>query len=370
MGTVYAGVGDWPGAAQGARTHGFFRLSGDDDAWQPISSGLPENAEVRSVVIRPDNPEIVYAGTQMGPYRSDDAGRSWTSLRLPGPNRVVWSICLHPIEPETIFVGVGGFSIWRTRDGGASWQELAVPAPGGGIAMPFPTRVVRIVIDPNNPDEIYAGLEVSGIVRSLDGGDTWSDISGDLLALATHERLHSALVSGDPNEGMMDTHALAISRGHPGTVLLANRMGLFRSHDKGARWAEIGIGRFSELTYARDVQASPHDPECLYAALSIAAGQRRRQPLPQPRLRRDLAALRRPPADQQHADDPGPEPERPRSDLVRRPARPGLRHRGRRRDLAPGAAAGRSRGDLRARLQLSRPRTAPDQPPGPLNPST
>ena len=146
-----------------------------------------------------------------------------------------------------------------------------MPAPGGGIAMPFPTRVVRIVIDPNNPDEIYAGLEVSGIVRSLDGGDTWSDISGDLLALATHERLHSALVSGDPNEGMMDTHALAISRGHPGTVLLANRMGLFRSHDKGARWAEIGIGRFSELTYARDVQASPHDPECLYAALSIAA---------------------------------------------------------------------------------------------------
>lgn len=270
-GTVYAGVGAWPGAAKDARTYGFFRLSGNRDSWQPITEGLPENAEVRSVVIRPDNPEIVYAGTQMGPYRSDDGGASWTSLGLPGPNRVVWSICLHPHDSETIFVGVAGFTIFRTRDGGASWQELAVPAPGGGIAMPFPTRVVRIVIDPNKADEIYAGLEVSGVVRSLDGGDTWTDISGDLLALAGHERLQSPLATGDPNEGMMDTHALAISRAHPGTVLLANRMGLFRSHDKGTHWAEMGIGRFSELTYARDVQASPHDPECLYAALSIAA---------------------------------------------------------------------------------------------------
>jgi photosystem II stability/assembly factor-like uncharacterized protein len=48
-------------------------------------------------------------------------------------------------------------------------------------------------------------------------------------------------------------------------------MGLFRSTDRGDSWREIGIGRFSPLTYARDVQASPHEPDCLYSALSIAA---------------------------------------------------------------------------------------------------
>ncbi|NNE85477.1 MAG: hypothetical protein HKN28_16055, partial [Alphaproteobacteria bacterium] len=52
---------------------------------------------------------------------------------------------------------------------------------------------------------------------------------------------------------------------------LANRMGLFRTDDSGEHWSELGIGRFSPLTYARDVQVSPHDPQRFYAALSIAA---------------------------------------------------------------------------------------------------
>jgi photosystem II stability/assembly factor-like uncharacterized protein len=259
------------GAPDGLKTSGILRLSSDSGEWVELREGLPENVEVRCIVVRPDNPEVVYAGTQNGTYRSDDGGDSWRSLGLPGPQLVVWSICLDPRDPDTLFVGVEGFSIFRTRDGGKSWQELPVPTPAGVPAMPFPTRVIRIVADPANPDEIYAGLEVNGVVRSLDGGDNWSDISGSLLALAKHKHLQSGEVTDDPNEGMMDTHALTISRAHPGTVILANRMGLFRSADKGDNWQEMGIGRFSPLTYARDVQASPHDPECLYSALSIAA---------------------------------------------------------------------------------------------------
>ena len=69
----------------------------------------------------------------------------------------------------------------------------------------------------------------------------------------------------------MDTHALTVSPNQPGTIYLANRMGLFRSSDRGDHWSELGIGRFSPLTYARDVQVSPHDPGRYYAALSVAA---------------------------------------------------------------------------------------------------
>ena len=270
-GKVFAVVANFMGAPDGLHTSGLWRLSPDSGDWEALSEGLPENVEVRCIVVRPDDPDVIYAGTQQGPYRSDDGGDSWRSLGLPGTKQIVWSICLDPRDPDTLFVGVEGFSIFRTRDGGRSWQELPVPTPAGVPAMPFPTRVIRIVADPNNPDEIYAGLEVNGVVRSLDGGDTWSDISSDLLALAKHEHLQSGEVTNDPNEGMMDTHALAISRAHPGTVILANRMGLFRSADKGDNWQEMEIGRFSPLTYARDVQVSPHDPECLYSALSIAA---------------------------------------------------------------------------------------------------
>jgi photosystem II stability/assembly factor-like uncharacterized protein len=70
---------------------------------------------------------------------------------------------------------------------------------------------------------------------------------------------------------MLDGHALACSAAAPGTVFLANRMGLFRSSDKGAHWEDMEIGRFSPLTYGRDIRTSPIDPKIMYAALSPAA---------------------------------------------------------------------------------------------------
>jgi len=64
---------------------------------------------------------------------------------------------------------------------------------------------------------------------------------------------------------------LAVSAARPGTVFLANRLGLFRSDDRGDTWSDMDIGRFSELTYARDVKVSPHDDRTLLGAFSIAA---------------------------------------------------------------------------------------------------
>lgn len=47
--------------------------------------------------------------------------------------------------------------------------------------MGFPTRMIRLAIDPTHPDELYAGIEVGGLVRSLDGGVTWTDCNAPLL---------------------------------------------------------------------------------------------------------------------------------------------------------------------------------------------
>ena len=70
---------------------------------------------------------------------------------------------------------------------------------------------------------------------------------------------------------MMDGHALCVSSETPGTIYLAVRMGLFRSQDRGGRWEDVEVGRFSPLTYSRDVRVSPQDPRVLYACLSPAA---------------------------------------------------------------------------------------------------
>ena len=137
--------------------------------------------------------------------------------------------------------------------------------------MGFPCRVMRLAVDPAQPESIYATLEVAGVMRSLDGGESWSDCSAGLLKLAELPHLKSKIQSDTEAEGMMDGHALAVSAATPGTVYLAVRMGMFRSSDKGQSWQDMEVGRFSPLTYARDVRVSPQDPRTLYACLSPAA---------------------------------------------------------------------------------------------------
>jgi photosystem II stability/assembly factor-like uncharacterized protein len=128
-----------------------------------------------------------------------------------------------------------------------------------------------LAIDPSNPNEIYAGLEVGGVIRSLDGGETWTDCTKELIKFTQQEHLQSQLISDTNREGIMDSHALTVSAARPGTVFLATRMGLFCSADRGETWQEMGIWQQSPLAYARDIQVAPDNPHTLYAALSDAA---------------------------------------------------------------------------------------------------
>ena len=266
---VLAGAAYWDKAAKGARTQGLFSLNKASGEWRPVTNGLPDELEVRCIALR--GTEAIYVGTQHGPYRSADGGETWVKLPLPGTETVVWSIL--PVGANTLFVGAQNTTIYRSDDDGASFRQLDVPTPEGACAMAFPNRVIRMASDPGNADEIYAALEVSGVVRSLDGGETWRDCSAGLIELARQDRLKSQIGTQDDNEGMMDSHALLVSPTRPGVLLLANRMGLFRSPDKGGHWEEMGIERFSELTYARDLRIFPHDPDTLFAALSNTAAK-------------------------------------------------------------------------------------------------
>src|SRR5262245_4755541 len=86
---VYAGLageGEYIGAG------GLCRYAMHSGEWQSVSHGLPENPQVRALLIHPQNPAIVYAGTHKGPYRSDDRGEHWTALDAPPQETDVWSL--------------------------------------------------------------------------------------------------------------------------------------------------------------------------------------------------------------------------------------------------------------------------------------
>jgi photosystem II stability/assembly factor-like uncharacterized protein len=268
---VYAGAAQFSAETGTTRSGGLFRRTVGDGSWQRLGGGLPDDVEVRAIAVHPRDSRLIYAGTQHGPYRSQDGGDHWTALGFPDRGMTVWSFLFHPRDANVLYAGTAPAAAYRSDNGGDTWRRLSALRAPGHVQMSFDTRVTRLAADPANPQELYAGLEVDGVLRSLDGGESWEDVSGDLIKLAERPHLRSRIVSDTEIEGMMDTHALCVSSAQPGAVFLAVRMGLFRSADRGATWEDMEIGRFSPLTYARDVQVSPHDPRTLYACLSPAA---------------------------------------------------------------------------------------------------
>jgi photosystem II stability/assembly factor-like uncharacterized protein len=264
---VYVGAARWTGGSLG----GVFRRRVGDDAWVRLTKGLPDPADVQAITVHPATPDVVYVATHRGPYRSVDRGERWERLDFPDDGTQVWSLLVHPGDPRVLYAGTSPVGVFRSDDGGDTWRRLPRATQPDRVKMSFPCRVMRLAADAARPDEVYAAIEVGGAMRSLDGGETWDDCSADLVTLAERPHLRSRLQSDTESEGMLDAHALCVTGARPGAVFLAVRMGLFRSVDRGATWTDMEVGRFSPVTYARDVRVSPHDPRTLFACLSPAS---------------------------------------------------------------------------------------------------
>jgi photosystem II stability/assembly factor-like uncharacterized protein len=271
---IFAGAGQGEAKFRGKYRGGLYRRGPGDGGWRSLTSGLPQDVEVRTILVHPRDPNVMYVGTGDGPYRSTDGGERWERLGFPERNIVIWTLGIHPTRPEVLYAGAAPVGLYRSTDGGDNWRKVpGAVSPAHCERAGFDTRTIRITFDPSRPDDIYVAIEVSGVIGSRDGGETWTDLSASLIKLAEQPHLQSSVGGRHCGhcEGMLDSHALAISAAAPGTAFLAVRMGLFRSDDRGATWYDTDVGRFSPLKYCRDVIVAPHDPRVMYAALSQAA---------------------------------------------------------------------------------------------------
>jgi photosystem II stability/assembly factor-like uncharacterized protein len=284
--------------------------SPDGGTW--VSVG-PWGGHISQLVSPAGHPEIVYAGTSNGVFRSEDGGEHWAAVNNGLDNRSVYSLAINPADPNILYCACGWYGmLYRTTDGGAQWA-LA------NTGLPADAEVHAIAIDPNTPSTLYAGAFTDGLYKSTDGGTTWAPSTTGLTAslsailvlnpsdpqtlytdgphglyistngastwsllYPTDDTLNSlAIDPSDPihlylataNTGLLQStdggatwnpggppprslSVIAVDPTSPGTLYLGgDRTGIYQSTDHGAHWASLGAALSDETISVVLVQA-------------------------------------------------------------------------------------------------------------------
>lgn len=208
-----------------------------------------------------------------GVYRSDDAGKTWRHLGLEDSHDIP-RLAVDPRNPDVCFVAALGHlwgpnrtrGLYRTRDGGATWENV--------LSIDDKTGCCDVVIDPQNPDVIYAALYMrrrtaysfvsggpeGGIYKSTDGGSTWKKLSGGLPGQTG--RIGIDILASDPNQLI----AVVESTETGGNSIRDDRMrggGIFFSADGGETWERRSV-RSPRAFYFSKVKMDPNNPERVY----------------------------------------------------------------------------------------------------------
>jgi len=227
-------------------------MSADDgESWTRASvrQGMHSDSIVRMLRSDSRSPEVVYAGTDLGLYRSDDAGAKWHLLENPMKGSVVWSMAIDPIDPAVMFAGTGTPStpgIFRSTDTGKSWTRLRVEIADDcpNVGVPRPTG---IAVDPTDDRNVWVGLEVDGVRHSIDGGETWTKVNGQI-----------------PNQ---DVHNVLVVAGPPKTVFTVVNDDIWRSTDNGKTWHAARAREVFPWHYPRGIAVRPDDPRTVFLTL-------------------------------------------------------------------------------------------------------
>jgi len=238
----------------GATGGGLWKTTDGGVSWRPVTDGQIRSSSVGAVAVAESNPDVVYIGmgeTEFrgnimqgdGVYRSTDAGKTWTHLGLQ-ETQAIAKIRVDPRNPDVVYVAAFGHpygrnaerGVFKSTDGGKSWRKV--------LYRDDKTAAIDLVIDPGNPSVVYAALweasrtpwsmssggPGSGLFKSIDGGETWKEITRN---------------PGLPS-GVIGKIGVSVSPVDPNRVFAiveASNGGVFRSDDAGATWKLVNDER-------------------------------------------------------------------------------------------------------------------------------
>jgi photosystem II stability/assembly factor-like uncharacterized protein len=246
------------------------RLDETGDGWT-VEVSLPGSG-AQCLALDPTDRDTAYVGLRDGGLRrSGDGGRTWLDCGLPAPG--VFSVAVSPAD-GAVYAGTEPSALYRSDDRGQSWRELEslldLPSQPTWSFPPRPwTSHVRwIAPSPHDPNLLLVGIELGGLMRSTDRGETWQDhrpgAQPDVHSLAWHPRVAER----------------AYEAGGGGAAW---------SEDSGETWQPADEGRDRHYTWS--VTVDPVDPQLWYVSASTGpfAAHGRRDPQARIYRRRDSA---------------------------------------------------------------------------------
>ena len=212
-------------------------------SWQPFGPG--DSAAIRAV--HPSDPDMIYSGhssSSSGVHRTTDGGMTWEIASQGLTGVFPWSMEVVPDQPDVVFAGSNVGAVFKGTGGGSAWQRLPV-AYGG-------SRGGGIQVDPVTTTRVYAGA-YGGVYTSDDGGDTWPTfVPIDPPEAYTDCNLSAGVLLAIP--GQPGTLLAAVSH-DLGSCSIPGHGSIYRSTDYGEHWSRVfptqsqESNQFSDLAY-------------------------------------------------------------------------------------------------------------------------